>query len=57
MDLPLPRKSRLVLAEERLDVIARHLREIYYGVESLLDSEDDCSYGRGTLFFGRLDNA
>ena len=53
MDLPLPWKSKPVLTEERLNVIARDLRDIYYGVESLLDTEDDCSYGRGTLFFGR----
>jgi hypothetical protein len=53
MDLPLPWKSKPVLTEERLNVIASHLREIYYGVDSLLDSEDDCPYGRGALFFGR----
>lgn len=48
-----PWKANNVLSEDRLNLIADHFREIYYGVESLLDTEDDCNYGRGSLFFGR----
>jgi hypothetical protein len=49
----LPWKANSVLSEDRLNLIAHHLRDIFYGVESLLDTEDDCNYGRGSLFFGR----
>lgn len=49
----LPWKSKSALSEERLNFLASHFQEIYYDVESLLDTEDDCNYGRGALFFGR----
>jgi hypothetical protein len=53
MLMPLPWKSKPVLTEERLNVLASQFREIYYAVESLLDTDDDCNYGRGALFFSR----
>jgi hypothetical protein len=53
MQMPLPWKSKPALSEDRLDLIASHLREIFYGVETLLVTEDDCNYGRGALFFSR----
>jgi hypothetical protein len=49
----LPWKSKPALTEDRLNMLAGHFREIFYDVESLLDTEDDCPYGRGSLFFGR----
>lgn len=41
------------LTKDRLNFLARQFWEVYYGVESLLTTEDDCNYGRGALFFGR----
>ncbi len=49
----LPWVANPVLTEDRLSLLADHLREIFYGVESLLDTDDDCNYCRGSLFFGR----
>jgi hypothetical protein len=42
-----------VLTEERLNTIAKALLEVYYGVQEILSTDDDCSYGRGALTFGR----
>lgn len=41
------------LTAERLNFLAGQFWEVYYAVESLLITEDDCNYGRGALFFGR----
>ncbi len=49
----LPWKFNSNLSEERLNLLASHLKEIFYGVESMLITDDDCSYGRGSLFFSR----
>jgi hypothetical protein len=51
--MPLPWKLKAALNEDRLNLLASHLREIYYSVDSLLDTDDDCNYGRGALFFSR----
>lgn len=48
-----PWEFKPVLTEDRLNFLAKQLWEIYYAVESLLTTEDDCNYGRGALFFGR----
>ena len=48
-----PWEFKPVLTEDRLNFLARQFWEVYYGVVSLLDTEDDCNYGRGALFFGR----
>jgi hypothetical protein len=53
MSTLLPWKSKPALSEERLNFLAEHFREVFYAVESLLDTSDDCNYGRGSLFFGR----
>jgi hypothetical protein len=53
MQMPLPWKLRAVLTEDRLNLIASNLREIFYGVETMLITDDDCNYGRGALFFSR----
>lgn len=53
MSMPLPWKLKAALSEDRLNLLASHFREIYYGVDSLLDTDDDCNYGRGALFFSR----
>ncbi len=53
MHMPLPWKSKAALSEDRLNLIASNLREIFYDVETKLDSDDDCNYGRGALFFSR----
>lgn len=53
MSMLLPWKSKPALTEDRLNFLAQQFREIFHGVESLLDTEDDCNYGRGALFFGR----
>jgi hypothetical protein len=41
------------LTEARLNVIAQAFLEIYYGVQELLSTDDDCNYSRGAVFFGR----
>lgn len=48
-----PWKFKPVLTKDRLNFLAKQFWEIYYAVESLLTTEDDCNYGRGALFFGR----
>lgn len=48
-----PWQFKPALTEDRLNYLAKQFWEIYYGVESLLTTEDDCNYGRGALFFGR----
>ena len=49
----LPSEFKPALTENRLNFLAKQFWEVYYGVESLLTTEDDCNYGRGALFFGR----
>ena len=49
----LPWALKPQLSQDRLVVLAEQFREIYYAVESLLTTEDDCNFCRGTLFFGR----
>lgn len=41
------------LTETRLNTIARAFLEVYYGVQELLSTDDDCNYGRGALTFSR----
>lgn len=41
------------LTEERLNTIATAFLDVYYGVQELLSTDDDCNYGRGALTFGR----
>lgn len=48
-----PSEFKPALTEDRLNFLAKQFWEVYYGVESLLTTEDDCNYGRGALFFGR----
>jgi hypothetical protein len=48
-----PWELKPVLTDDRLNYLARQFWEIYYAVESLLITEDDCNYCRGALFFGR----
>lgn len=48
-----PWKFKPALTKDRLDFLAKQFWEVFYGVESLLVTEDDCNYGRGALFFGR----
>lgn len=48
-----PWEFKLALTEDRLNFLGKQFWEVYYGVESLLNTEDDCNYGRGALFFGR----
>lgn len=48
-----PWEFKPVITEDRLNFLARQFWEVYYGVDSLLTTEDDCNYGRGALFFGR----
>lgn len=48
-----PWEFKQALTEDRLNFLAKQFWEIYYGVESLLATDDDCNYGRGALFFGR----
>lgn len=48
-----PWEFKASLTNDRLKFLAQQFWEIYYGVESLLSTDDDCNYGRGALFFGR----
>jgi len=48
-----PWKFKPALTEDRLNFLGKQFWEVYYGIESLLNTDDDCSYGRGALFFGR----
>lgn len=48
-----PWEFKPALSKDRLNFLAKQFWEIYYAVESLLATEDDCNYGRGALFFGR----
>lgn len=51
-----PQSLLPALSNQRLDQIACHLWEIYYGVQSQLSTDDDCAYTRGATFFGRARN-
>jgi len=48
-----PWEFKSSLTEDRLNFLGKQFWEVYYGVDSLLSTEDDCNYGRGALFFGR----
>ncbi|WP_211452179.1 hypothetical protein [Collimonas antrihumi] len=41
------------LTELRLNTISKAFLEVYYGVQEVLSTEDDCNYGRGALTFSR----
>lgn len=41
------------LTEGRLNTIAKAFLEVYYDVQELLSTDDDCNYGRGALIFSR----
>jgi hypothetical protein len=51
-----PSQFKPSLTQARLEMISQNLWEIYYEVASLLATEDDCGYTRGTAFFGRSRN-
>lgn len=48
-----PWELKSSLTEDRLNFLGKQFWEVYYGVDSLLNTADDCNYGRGALFFGR----
>jgi hypothetical protein len=51
-----PSQFKSCLSQERLEIIAQNLWDVYYSVLSTLATEDDCGYTRGTAFFGRSRN-
>lgn len=48
-----PWEFKSALTEDRLNFLGKQFWDVYYGVDSLLNTADDCNYGRGALFFGR----
>jgi len=48
-----PWESNSSLTEDRLSFLGKQFWDVYYDVDSLLNTADDCNYGRGALFFGR----